>query len=145
MHHPTRTTWITLACLTFGILTGCAAIGSLIVSSNPPPFVPHLLAASVALAPVALVALLVAALWKPARTILPAVLFLGGITIPADLAFLCLLDLYGEETLRLLIGGLLVIAAAFASIPVAGARGRCLLLDSAPPPVRIRAEPEVSR
>lgn len=140
-----RATWIAFASLTFGILFGCAAIGSLLVSSNPPFFVPHLLATAVAAAPAMLVAFGVAAFWRPARAGLPPLLFLGGFTVPVDLAFLCLQGLFGEQTLRLIIGVLLVAAAAWVSIPISGAQGRCLFLGERKSSLKVRVEPVISK
>lgn len=144
MNHLSRTTWRALASLTFGILFGCAAIGSLLVTNAPPFFVPHLLATAVALAPAMLVAFITAAFWKPARAGLPVMLFLGGFTVPVDMAFLCLNGLFSEETLRMLIAGLLVCAAAWVSVPVAGARGRCLPMGDRHMANHARIEPVIS-
>ena len=145
MNHPSRATWRALASLTFGILFGCAAIGSLLVTNTPPFFVPYLLATAVALAPAMLTAFAIASFWKPARVGLPVLLFLGGFTVPVDMAFLCLNGFYGEETLRMIIGVLLVSASAWVSIPVAGARGRCLLLADRRSGDRVRIEPGISK
>ncbi len=108
MFKATRTTRITISSSLVGILIGCTAVAHLLVTKGPSPFIPIALAVNASLTPACIALALISLAWKPLQRVIAPVLFFAGAAVPFDVAFACLLGLFDETILKLVVGLLFV-------------------------------------
>lgn len=108
MFKATRTTRITISSLLVGILIGCTAVAHLLVTKGPTPFVPIALAVNASLTPACISMAVISLFWKPLQRVIAPVLFFAGAAVPFDVAFACLLGVFDETVLKLVVGLLFV-------------------------------------
>ncbi|MDF9779143.1 hypothetical protein [Pseudomonas baetica] len=132
MFNTTRTTRITINSLLVGILIGCTAVANLLVTKGPTPFVPIALAVNASLTPACIALAVISLFWKPLQRVIAPVLFFAGAAVPFDVAFACLLGMFDETVLQLVVGLLFVGASTLLAWIIGSERNRgtALLLSS---------------
>lgn len=100
--------WFSIGSFTAGVLLGSAAMSYLMLTSSPVPIGATAIALAVAASPVCILLLLIARLVPGLGVMVAPMLFLGGIAVPLDLGFSCLLGWVDHLTLQLALAGLSV-------------------------------------
>lgn len=120
MFRLTSYSWFSICCFAGGVLLGSIAIGYLTLSQSPVPLGAQVISLSMAISPVCLGGLFLSILVPAFRWLLAPVLFLGGVAIPLDFAFACLLGFADERTLQFAIAVLMALSMVALAILLEG-------------------------
>lgn len=97
-------------CFTVGSLVGSLVIGYLMLTPSPLPVGPTVISFVGAVSPACIIALVIARSVRSMSWLLAPTLLIGGLAVPLDFAFACLLGFLSERGLQMTIAGLLMIS-----------------------------------
>lgn len=95
-------------CFTVGTLVGSMAIGYLMLTPSPVPLGTSLIAYAGAVSPVCTIALVIARTVPSMSWLLAPTLLIGGLAVPLDFTFACLLGFLSERALQMAIAFLVM-------------------------------------
>lgn len=101
---------IAVICFTVGTLVGSLAIGYLMFTPSPIPVGATVIAFAGAVSPVCIIVLVIACAVRSMSWLLPPTLLIGGLAVPLDFAFACVLGFLSERGLQMTIAVLLTVS-----------------------------------
>lgn len=99
-----------VSCFAVGSLVGTLAIGYLMLTPSPAPIGPKAISYAGAVSPACIIALVMACTVRSMSWLLAPIVLIGGLAVPLDFAFACLLGFLSERGLQMTLAGLLVVS-----------------------------------
>lgn len=103
-------------CFAVGTLAGSTAIGYLMLTTSPIPVGPTAISFACAVSPACILGLVISRAVRWMSWLLAPTLLVGGLAVPLDLAFACLLGFLSERGLQMTIACLILVSMSAVAI-----------------------------
>lgn len=123
-------------CFAVGSLLGSLAIGYLMLTLSPVPVGPTVISFAGAVSPVCILALVIARSVRSMSWLLPPTMLIGGLAVPLDLTFGCLLGFWSERGLQMTLIGLIMVSIVTIAIALERALTRSAINNAIEMPMQ---------